>query len=281
MRKAGRLLLAVLAVCFAGAALAEDAEDIAVDVALVLVSDVSRSIDDSEFRLQKSGYHAALTSQAVLAAIAGGRHGAIAVAYVEFASDYQVRTVLDFAVVRDAGSARALADRIVAAPRGFSGRTAIGAGIVEAMRDLGASPFPGARQVIDVCGDGTNNSGPDVSVVRDTAVGAGITINGLTIINDHPASLFFAHVQPPGGLTQYYREHVIGGPGAFVLEVHDFATFGIAMTRKLVDEIAAGADPAGARGRMGDINSVGNHHKGKSSLANALQGAEPSLNVFR
>jgi hypothetical protein len=249
MRTAVRLLLALLIASVACAARAEDAEDVRVDVAVVLVSDVSRSIDDSEFVLQKSGYLAALTSDAVLAAIAGGPHGAIAIAYVEFASDNQVRTVLDFAVVRDAATARALADRIVAAPRSFSGRTAIGAGIAEAMHDLAASPFQGARQVIDVCGDGTNNSGPDVAVVRDAAVGAGMTVNGLTIINDHPASFFFAHVQPPGGLTQYYRDHVIGGPGAFVLEVHDFATFGTAMTRKLVDEIAAAPTPA-ARGQQ-------------------------------
>ncbi len=239
MRMAIRLLLALGIAAVAAAARAEEAEDARVDVALVLVSDVSRSIDDSEFRVQKSGYHAALTSDAVVAAITDGPHGAIAIAYVEFASESQVRTVLDLTVVHDAASARALADRIVAAPRGFSGRTAIGAGIAEAMRDLRASPFQGTRQVIDVCGDGTSNSGPDVSVVRYTAVEAGMTVNGLTIINDHPASLFFAHVQPPGGLTQYYRDRVIGGPGAFVLEVHDFATFGTAMTRKLVDEIAA------------------------------------------
>jgi hypothetical protein len=189
--------------------------------------------------------------------------------------------VLDFVVVRDAGGALALADRIAAAPRSFSGRTAIGAGIAEAMHDLGASPFRDARQVIDVCGDGTNNSGPDVEVARDTAVGAGMTVNGLTIINDHPASLFFAHVQPPGGLTRYYREHVIGGPGAFVLEVHDFAAFGTAMTRKLVDEIAAGTPPAGAPMRMINNYPVETHHQGGSGAANALQGKERSPSVFR
>ncbi len=60
---------------------------------------------------------------------------------------------------------------------------------------------------------------------RDDAVKAGITINGLAIINDHPVSWTFAHVQPPGGLANYYRENVTGGPGSFVLEVHDFSSF--------------------------------------------------------
>ena len=127
----------------------------------------------------------------------------------------------------------------MAEPRHFSGRTAIGDGVELAEHTLLASGFTGARAVIDVCGDGTNNAGRAVQDVRDEAVEAGMTINGLTIINDHPVSWAHAHVQPPGGLTKYYRENVIGGPGAFVLEVHDFQSFGGAMTRKLIDEIAA------------------------------------------
>jgi hypothetical protein len=74
-------------------------------------------------------------------------------------------------------------------------------------------------------------------------VKSGISINGLAIINDHPVSWTFAHVQPPGGLVKYYRENVTGGPGAFVLEVHDFHSFGEAMTRKLITEIAGRASP--------------------------------------
>ena len=106
------------------------------------------------------------------------------------------------------------------------------------MQLLAESGFEAPRRVIDVCGDGTNNAGRDVTESRDDAVKAGITINGLAIINDHPVSWTYAHVQPPGGLPKYYRENVTGGPGSFVLEVHDFHTFGEAMTRKLVTEIA-------------------------------------------
>ena len=93
--------------------------------------------------------------------------------------------------------------------------------------------------MIDVCGDGTNNAGRDVATARDDAVAAGITINGLAIINDHPVSWTYAHVQPPGGLDNYYRQNVTGGPGSFVLEVHGFAAFADAMKRKLISEIAA------------------------------------------
>jgi Protein of unknown function (DUF1194) len=212
-----------------------------VDLTLVLVTDVSRSIDDTEFKLEKDGYAAAFTSKQVIEAIQNGTVGAIAVSYVEFASSFEVRTVLDWGVIRDLPSAEAFADRLVAAPRSFWGRTAISAGVDRAVQLLAESGFEAPRHVIDVCGDGTNNAGRDVSESRDDALKAGITINGLAIINDHPVSWTYAHVQPPGGLPNYYRENVTGGPSSFVLEVHDFHTFGEAMTRKLVTEIAADA----------------------------------------
>jgi len=231
-----RPLVWLFVACLAFAAPARAAEN--VDLTLVLVSDVSRSIDDSEFKLEKDGYAAAFTSQQVIDAIKGGSVGAIAVAYVEFASSFEVRTVLDWSVIRDQASAKEFADKLVAAPRSFWGRTAISSGIDRGIQLLAESGFEAPRRVIDVCGDGTNNAGRDVTESRDDALKAGITINGLAIINDHPVSWTYAHVQPPGGLPKYYRENVTGGASSFVLEVHDFHTFGEAMTRKLVTEIA-------------------------------------------
>jgi hypothetical protein len=209
-----------------------------VDLALVLVTDVSRSIDDTEFTLEKEGYAAAFTSDQVLSAIKNGPLGAIAVSYVEFASGFEVKTVLDWTVIRDAPSARAFVEKLTAAPRSYWGRTAISAGIDHAVGMLAESGYNASRRTIDVCGDGTNNAGREVGEARDDAVKAGITINGLAIINEHPVSWTFAHVQPPGGLQKYYEENVTGGPGSFVLEVRNFKAFGDAMTRKLVAEIA-------------------------------------------
>ena len=227
------LVLFALLVAIRPAAAAEQ-----VDVALVLVGDVSRSINDDEYKLEKQGYSAALTSQQVLAAITGGQHGAIAVAYVEFAGATEVRTVVDWAVIRDAASAGTFATALAAAPRSYLGRTAIGEAIAFARSVLAESGFPGARQVIDVCGDGTNNNGPEVGSVRDEAVEAGITVNGLAIINDHPVSWTYAHVQPPGGLDNYYRENVTGGVGSFVVAIKDREKFKEAIRTKLVLEVA-------------------------------------------
>ena len=210
----------------------------AVDLALVLLADVSRSIDADEYALEKQGYAGAFADPKVLAAIRSGVRGTIAVCYVEFAGPDEVRRVVDWTVVQDAAGAASFAGRLRGAERSFYGRTSISAGIDRAARSLAETGFSAARRLIDVSGDGTNNAGRPVTDARDAAVAAGITINGLTIINDHPAAYTFAHVQPPGGLTRYYRDNVIGGPGSFVLEVRDFPSFGEAMTRKLVSEIA-------------------------------------------
>lgn len=211
----------------------------AVDIVLVLVDDVSRSIDDHEFEMQKQGYAAAFANPQVIAAIKNGALGAIAVQYVEFASSYETRTIVDWTVIRDAETAQAFADQMTRASRSAWGRTAIGAGIELALKNIAGSGFETQRRVIDVCGDGTSNHGPEVSETRNHAVESGVTINGLAIINDKPMSWTFAHVQPPGGLANYYRENVTGGVGSFVVEIHDFQSFRDAIARKLINEIAS------------------------------------------
>jgi len=177
----------------------------------------------------------------VIAAVSGGPNARIAVTYIEFAGADQVKTVVDWTVIDGAASAASFAGAVSAAPRSYYGRTAIGSGLVEATSALAeiTSTNSNTRAVIDVAGDGTSNAGVPVTVARDKALAAGITINGLAIINDHPVSYTFAHVQPAGGLTQWYRDNVTGGVGSFALEVHDFHSFGDAMVRKLLSEIAA------------------------------------------
>lgn len=206
-----------------------------VDLQLVLAVDVSRSIDDDEARLQRQGYIEALTSARVLAGIRGGQVGAIALAYVEWASwDYQ-RLVIPWTRLAGAADARAFTDAIAAAPRVSMNRTSISGAITFALAALDACPFESTRQVIDISGDGVNNSGPPAEALRDRAVEGGVTINGLPIVNDRPT---FGRL-PPMPIDQYYRDSVIGGPGAFLVVAEDFASFGQAVLRKLVREIAA------------------------------------------
>src|SRR5579871_3008636 len=212
-----------------------------VDAAIVLAADVSRSIDDEEFALERRGYADAIQSQQLLDAISTGPHGAIALAYVEWAGDGEERVVADWAVIRNQADARAFVAAMTASPRSFIGRTAIGAAIDFSFALFAESGFETSRRVIDVSGDGTSNQGRFVTQSRDAAVGAGAVINGLAIFNRKAAATggyLAMHTNPPGGLAQYYRDNVIGGPGAFVVPIDDFRTFGDAMMRKLVNEIA-------------------------------------------
>jgi len=209
-----------------------------VDLLLALVTDVSRSIDEQEYELQKKGYLTAFTDPRVIAAIKGGAIGAIAVTYIEFASAHEVKTVIGWTVVRDADGARAFAEAVYGAERTAQGRTAISSGILHAMRELSAAGHEAARRVIDVCGDGTSNAGPDLNMARDQALEAGTTINGLVILSEPNGPWNEAHVRPPGGLRKYYEDNVIGGSGSFALEAVNFQSFGEAMTRKLITEIS-------------------------------------------
>jgi len=209
-----------------------------VDLLLVLAADVSRSIDDAEFNLQRKGYAAAITDPRVLRAIAGGRNHAIAVTFIEWSGAADQNIIVDWTVVRDEEAAGGIAATILAAPRSFLGRTSISAAIDYSLERLAAAPAAADKRIIDVSGDGTNNSGRPVTEARDQAVASGVTVNGLAIINTQANPGYAFHTQPPGGLPKYYEENVIGGPGAFLLQVENFDTFAEAMTRKLVTEIA-------------------------------------------
>jgi Protein of unknown function (DUF1194) len=208
-----------------------------VDLEVILAADVSRSIDDGEFDLQRKGYAAALTDPRVLTAIRGRQNAAIGVCFIEWSGEEDQQIVVDWAEIRDEEDAGTVATAILAAPRSFMGRTSISAAIDFAMAHFARSKWQANRHIVDISGDGTNNSGRPVTDARDQAVSRGITINGLAIINDKPNLGYSAHTQPPGGLPLYYRQNVIGGPNAFLLVVQDFNSFADAMANKLAKEI--------------------------------------------
>ncbi|MXP64852.1 DUF1194 domain-containing protein [Roseomonas sp. M0104] len=206
----------------------------AVDVLLVLAVDVSRSVDEDEARLQREGYRAAMTDPRVVEAIQGGMLGAIGVTYVEWAGAEYQRQVLPWRRIASQRDAEGWASALAEAPHASLSWTSISNGITFSAQMLAEAPFEGLRRVIDISGDGVNNSGPPVEGARDAAVAQGVVINGLPIMNDRPT---FGR-RPALPLDQYYAEAVIGGPGAFVISVEDFESFGTAVRRKLIREIA-------------------------------------------
>ncbi|HZP79108.1 MAG TPA: DUF1194 domain-containing protein [Pseudolabrys sp.] len=241
MRSLLRACLVLLALLVAPArVLAADA----VDLLLVLASDVSRSVDHPKFQLQREGYAAAIADPRVIAAIRSGPHARIAVCFVEWSGLGSQKVVVDWTVIDGPQAAQRFGDSLLELPRSFADRTSISSGIEFAMSQLERTPFEAARRTIDVSGDGTNNAGRDVKLARDEALAKGVTINGLVILSEHPLPWNPEHTNPPGGLANYYRDNVTGGPGSFVMVAEDFKSFGRAILNKLIAEIASRSIPA-------------------------------------
>lgn len=211
-----------------------------VDLLLVLAADVSRSITDEKYELQRKGYAAAMSDPEVLRAIASGPHHRIAVAFVEWAGASSQRLVIPWTAIGDGEEARAFGAAVAAAPRSFADRTAIGAALAFSAALFPAAPFAAERRIIDVSGDGDSNGGPDIQAARDDALARGVTaINGIVILSDSTGPAYLvAHTHPPGGLQGYYRQNVAGGPNSFVAVAEDFDSFGRALVRKLIQEIS-------------------------------------------
>ena len=230
------MLLAVAAAVALAAAAASAAD--AVDLLLVFAADVSRSIDQQKFQLQRDGYAAAITNPRVLEAIRSGPHHRIAVCFVEWSGAGAQKVLIDWTVIADVTTAQQFASQLAEAPRSFADRTSISGAIEFAMVQIERSPFEAARRTIDVSGDGTNNAGREVKLARDEALAKGVTINGLVILSERPLSWNAEHTNPPGGLDKYYQDNVVGGPGAFVMVAENFNSFGQAIINKMIAEIA-------------------------------------------
>jgi hypothetical protein len=223
------------------AAFADEPIDRPVDLALVLLTDVSNSMDADEYEMVKAGYKAAFADPQVIQAILDNSQG-VAVAYVEFSGQTEFRVVRGWDVLIDAASAASFGDAVAAAPRSSSGNTALAVSLQKATAMLSTGEFGAARRVIDVASDDGSDQGR-TAAVRDAAVAAGITVNALPFINDRQIGTYDGHMSYASarwGLesaAEVYRRNVIGGPGSFLIEVHDFRAFGEALKRKLLREL--------------------------------------------
>jgi hypothetical protein len=205
-----------------------------VDIELALAVDVSYSMDPEEQRIQREGYIEAITSREFMAAIRAGGHGKVALTYFEWAGPEDQQIIVPWRLVEGPESADGFASEIARAAYRRASRTSIGGALMFAKPLFAASGFRGLRRVIDVSGDGPNNSGPLVAPQRDDVVASGITINGLPLMLNRPTRFSMDIAD----LDIYYEDCVIGGPGAFVIPVRDRAQFKEAIRTKLILEIA-------------------------------------------
>ena len=205
-----------------------------VDVELVLAVDISYSMDPDELVLQREGYMQGLTSPEFLNAIRQGMHGRIALTYFEWAGASDQRVLVPWRVIDGSASAKTFAEEMAAAPYRRAYRTSISGALQFAVPLLKDSGHRGLRRVIDVSGDGANNQGAPVNIVRDQVLEQGITVNGLPITLKRP----LASSMDIENLDVYYEDCVIGGPGSFVIPINSRDKFIEATRTKLVLEVA-------------------------------------------
>jgi len=224
-----RDLALALALCAAPAA----AQEFDVDVELVFATDGSGSIDDEELRLQREGYAKALADPRVQQAIRGGITGRIAVAFVEWGGADSQHVIVDWTVIDGPASAAAFGAALAAAPRRAFGWNSISNAIDLSQRLIEGNAHQGLRKVIDVSADAGQRGGRPLPEVRAEALAAGITINGLAVLSRSGRPGWAG-----GTLEDFFRDQVIGGPGAFVITADADARFTEAVVRKLILEIA-------------------------------------------
>jgi len=220
-------------------AVALRAEMTEVDAELVLAVDVSRSMSPAELDIQRRGYAEALVSDEVIDAIRDGLLGRVAIQYVEWAGQYNQRILVDWTLIAERADAQAFAEQLLAHEPTAMSRTSISGAINFAVNAINTNAYSGNRRIIDISGDGPNNQGPYANRARDEALASGIVINGLPLMTrDGIYSQFDIE-----RLDLYYRDCVIGGPGAFLIPVLSWEEFPEAVRRKIVLELAGAPSP--------------------------------------
>ena len=229
MAKKANLATVLVVVLSVSAAAAQEV----VDLELVLAVDVSRSMDIEEQEIQRAGYAAAFRHPDIINAITGGMHGRIAVTYVEWAGAGTEQVIVPWSIIGSETDSFAFAAALGGVPVNRYSGTSIAAGLLFSAALIEGNKIAGLRRVIDVSGDGPNNTGPPIEPTRDAIVDRGISINGLPLML-RPGGGFFSIEQ----LDAYYEDCVIGGPAAFMIPVREPSEFPEAIRRKLVLEIA-------------------------------------------
>jgi hypothetical protein len=195
------------------------------DLALVMAVDVSSSVDDQRFALQREGIAAGLES--VLDAVSPGRGQTLELAIVEWSEEQNV--LVDWTIIRSRADLDGVVHALRTAVRPNVGwKTNVGGGIAKAIALFESAPLAADRKVIDVSGDGQQNDGNlTAQRARDEAIAKEITINGLPITSgDEPE------------VDRWYQDHVIGGDDAFIVVANGHDDFSNAMRRKLALEVA-------------------------------------------
>jgi Protein of unknown function (DUF1194) len=232
-----------------------DEPSAAADTALIIAVDVSQSVDENRYELQMDGIAAAFEDPSVIAAITSGTNGQILVTLVTWSDSAE--TALPWRLIRNKSDSLAVAAAIRALPA-RPGEFTCMARMLRALQNgaLLQMPMPASRTVVDVSGDGLDNCDdtPATGIERDKIVAAGGVLNGLPIIvgGENDEIIGSGAYRKPGydinnlspdkdttTLDAWYRTHVIGGRGAFIMPARGYEDFGRAFRQKFVTEVSA------------------------------------------
>lgn len=244
------------------------------DVALIVAVDVSQSVDEQRYRLQMEGIAQALEDPGVIAAITSGAQGNILFTMIAWADG--AKQILDWRRISSKDDADALATLVRHLPHNGGEFTCL----ARMLRTVALSVIPNIpakapRIVLDVSGDGADNCSDRDALheERDRVISLSATINGLPIIvpgeNDMVGA--GAYRAPGFGLRelsqrpdkdsttvdQWFKDHVIGGPGAFLMAAQGYADFGRALRQKFVTEISTNATRAASHCRIASCSQKG------------------------
>jgi hypothetical protein len=239
-----------------------------VDVELLLAVDISGSMDIEEARVQRSGYLEALRHPDFINAVKGGQLGRIAIGYFEWAGLVNEDSVIPWQVIDDAGDVEAFTAKLQARPIATRRATSVSNAISFGTALIESNAFSGERRILDISGDGPNNTGPPVTPARASALARGIVINGLAIMI-RPSVSF-------GPLDKYYGDCVIGGPGSFVLAVHEAEDFATGIHQKLILEVSGHTPPT--RFRLAANETVTDCLVGEKLNPTFLDRVDPEVN---
>lgn len=227
------MLIALVLACSSGAARAA-----LIDLQLSLLTDVSGSVDATEYALMMQGYESAFRDPLVINAIMSGNHGAIAANLILWSGATQQQLAIPWTLINDSVTANAFADLVAAATRRFGGRTAPGSAINFATPLFTTdNPHEASQWTIDIATDGGQNDGASTTAARDAflaacgAAGIPGAINALTIGGDETLRLWYFN-NAVGGVNSD------GSPG-FARSVANFADFQPAIRDKLLAETGA------------------------------------------
>ncbi|AUC95600.1 hypothetical protein CWS35_16180 [Bradyrhizobium sp. SK17] len=204
-----------------------------VDVELILAVDVSHSMTVEELAIQREGYAHAIRSDEFIRALQSGPNGRISIAYFEWSGPKDQRIIVPWSLVDGPEAAGVVASQILSIPVERGTQTSISGAIRFAMPLFDRDPYTGTRRVIDISGDGANNSGPPVLQIRHEALAKGLIINGLPMMmNEFTMTMDVEH------LDWYYEDCIIGGSGSFMVPINSRDKLKESILIKLVREIS-------------------------------------------